>query len=62
MSAKGYELTQGQENVYIEQMQKFLRRNHDDAQSGENSFIYGKSTHNQKKEWFWGILRKLLKK
>lgn len=48
----------GTENVYIEQMQKFLRRNHDDAQSGENSFLYGKSTHNQRIEWFWGILRK----
>lgn len=49
----------GTENVYIEQMQTFLKRNHDDAQSGKNSFLYGKRTKNPKRiEWFWGILRK----
>lgn len=38
----------GTENVYIEQMQTFLRRNHDDAQSGENSFFYMEKTHTTK--------------
>ena len=48
----------GTENVYIEQMQRFFRRNHDDDLAGDKSFLYGKSTHNQRIEWFWGILRK----
>jgi DNA-binding Lrp family transcriptional regulator len=48
----------GTENTHVEQMQKFLRRNHVDPHSGEKSFMYGKSTHNQRIEWFWGILRK----
>ena len=48
----------GTENTYIEQMQTWLRRNHRDRLAGENSFLYGKSTHNQRIEWFWGLLRK----
>ncbi|KAK3099017.1 hypothetical protein FSP39_025318 [Pinctada imbricata] len=48
----------GTENVHMEQMQKFLRRNHNDPYAKEKSFLYGKSTHNQRIEWFWGILRK----
>ena len=48
----------GTENVHVEQMQKFLRRNHNDELSGDKSFMYGKSTHNQRIEWFWGCLRK----
>ena len=48
----------GTENAYIEQMQTWLRRNHRDRLAGENSFLYGKSTHNQRIEWFWGLLRK----
>ena len=48
----------GTENTYIEQMQIFLRRNHQDEMSGPKSFLYGKSTHNQRIEWFWGCLRK----
>ena len=47
----------GTENTYIEQMQTWLRRNHRDRLAGENSFLYGKSTHNQRIEWFWGLLR-----
>ncbi|KAJ8319620.1 hypothetical protein KUTeg_002828 [Tegillarca granosa] len=39
-------------------LQKFLRRDHGDTFSGERSFLYGKSTHNQRIEWFWGLLRK----
>lgn len=48
----------GTENTHIEQMQIFLRRNHQDELSGSKSFLYGKSTHNQRIEWFWGCLRK----
>ena len=48
----------GTENSYIEQMQTFLRRNHDDKYKGSASFISGKSTTNQRIEWFWGLLRK----
>ena len=48
----------GTENIYVEQMQKFLRRDHGDELSGPRSFLYGKSTHNQRIEWFWGLLRK----
>ncbi|KAJ8319785.1 hypothetical protein KUTeg_001372 [Tegillarca granosa] len=48
----------GTENGYIADMQKFLRRDHGDTFSGEKSFLYGKSTHNQRIEWFWGLLRK----
>lgn len=48
----------GTENGYIADMQKFLRRDHGDNFSGERSFLYGKSTHNQRIEWFWGLLRK----
>ena len=39
-------------------MQKFLRRGHGDEFSGERSFISGKSTYNQRIEWFWGLFRK----
>ena len=48
----------GTENSYIEQMQIFLRRNHEDELGGDQSFLYGKSTHNQRIEWFWGLLRR----
>lgn len=48
----------GTENSYIEQMQVFLRRTHDDELAGSKSFLYGKSTHNQRIEWFWGLVRK----
>ena len=48
----------GTENGHVEQMQTFLRRNHTDELAGNKSFLYGKSTHNQRIEWFWGCLRK----
>ena len=48
----------GTENGHVEQIQKFLRRHHNDAVAGDKSFLYGKSTSNQRIEWFWGILRK----
>lgn len=48
----------GTENSYIKTMQMFLRREHADAFAGEKSYIAGASTHNQRIEWFWGLLRK----
>ena len=44
----------GTERGHVEQIQKFLRRNHTDELAGNKSFLYGKSTHNQQIEWFWG--------
>ena len=41
----------GTENRHIEQMQLFLRER-------AGSFVYGSSTHNQRIEGFWGILRR----
>lgn len=48
----------GTENTVIEQLQIFFRRNHNDINAGEKSFVYGSSNHNQRIEWFWGLLRK----
>lgn len=48
----------GTENRHTEQLQIFLRRNHTDDFSAEKSFLYGSSNHNQRIEWFWGLLRK----
>lgn len=48
----------GTENTYVENMQMFLRRDHGDEFAGERSYLAGRSTHNQRIEWFWGILRK----
>ena len=48
----------GTENVHIETLQKFLRRNHRDEFAGEKSFIYGKSTMNQRIECLWCMVRR----
>ncbi|KAF6717318.1 hypothetical protein FQA47_010858 [Oryzias melastigma] len=48
----------GTENSSIREMQRFLRRNDDDDQAGEKSFIWGRSTANQRIESWWGFLRK----
>ncbi|KAJ8284258.1 hypothetical protein COCON_G00031080 [Conger conger] len=48
----------GTENGHVANMQVFLRRNHTDTFAKENSFIYGRSTGNQRIESWWGILRK----
>ena len=48
----------GTENVHLEKIQKFLRRNGEDMLGGENSFIYGRSTANQRIESWWAILRR----
>ncbi|KAL4231784.1 hypothetical protein ACF0H5_009360 [Mactra antiquata] len=48
----------GTDNSSIKTMQLFLRRHHGDMYAGDKSYIAGASTHNQRIEWFWGILRK----
>ncbi|KAL4009634.1 hypothetical protein ACER0C_003486 [Sarotherodon galilaeus] len=48
----------GTENGCVEQMQMFLRRNHTDSFAGEKSFLYGRSTANQRIEGWWATLRK----
>ncbi|XP_032365456.1 uncharacterized protein LOC116680989 [Etheostoma spectabile] len=48
----------GTENGCVEEMQIFLRRNHPDSFAGERSFLYGRSTANQRIEGWWGTLRK----
>ena len=48
----------GTENGHVEQMQMFLRRNHEDLYTQDKRFIYGTSTHNQRTESIWGIVRR----
>ena len=38
--------------------QRFLRRNGDDGMAGDNAFIQGASTSNQRIEQWWGFLRR----
>lgn len=47
----------GTENVKVEVLQKFYRANGRDSFSGEKSFMYGKSTANQRIEAWWAFLR-----
>ena len=47
----------GTENGHVEEMHRFLRRNGTDTQS-QNCFFYGRSTANQRIEFWWSILRK----
>ena len=48
----------GTENVHLARIQPFFRMNNEDLFSGEASFMYGRSTGNQRIESWWGILRK----
>ena len=48
----------GTENVHVEHMQCFLRRNHVDAFAAQKSFLYGSSTLNQRIESMWGNVRR----
>lgn len=48
----------GTENVHIEKCQKIWRRNSGDEFSGMKSFLYGKSTANQRIESWWAMLRR----
>ena len=47
----------GTENVNLAAIQRFFRRSSNDDFSGEKSFMYGKSTSNQRIEAWWGSLR-----
>ena len=47
----------GTENVSLAAIQHFFRRSCDDDFSGAKSFMYGKSTTNQRIEAWWGRLR-----
>lgn len=48
----------GTENVHVEALQRYLRREDEDDWAGDNSFMYGRSVSNQRIEAWWGILRK----
>eukprot|EP00112_Aurelia_sp_Birch-Aquarium-sp1_P023636 Seg7107.2 transcript_id=Seg7107.2/GoldUCD/mRNA.D3Y31 product="hypothetical protein" protein_id=Seg7107.2/GoldUCD/D3Y31 len=48
----------GVENSRIAGIQRFLRRNHNDESAGMGSFIFGKSTSNQRIESWWSYLRR----
>lgn len=48
----------GTENVNVAAMQRFFRRSSSDDFGGEKSFMYGRSTANQRIEAWWGLLRK----
>ena len=48
----------GTENVNVSGIQRFLRRDDEDSFGGEKSFMYGKSTSNQRIESWWSFLRK----
>lgn len=47
----------GTENVNIAAIQRFFRRSMDDDFAADKSFMYGKSTSNQRIEAWWGRLR-----
>ena len=48
----------GSENVHLARIQPFLRQSHEDCFCGDESFMYGRSTGNQRIESWWCILRK----
>ncbi len=48
----------GTENVNICGIQRYLRRGFNDDMSGENSFLFGPSTSNQRIEAWWSFLKK----
>lgn len=48
----------GTENIHAEKIQKFMRRFDDDPFAGVNSFMYGRSTANQRIEAWWSMFRR----
>ena len=48
----------GTENTHIATIQRYFGALQDDSFSGDNSFIYGKSTSNQRIESWWSQLRR----
>lgn len=47
----------GTENVQVYDLHTTLRKDHNDDFAGNSSFMYGKSSSNQRIERWWGILR-----
>ena len=48
----------GTENVHVAAMQRFFRSSANDSYAGDRSFMYGKSTANQRIEAWWSQLRR----
>ncbi|KAL3865542.1 hypothetical protein ACJMK2_042918 [Sinanodonta woodiana] len=48
----------GTENGYVCEFQRLFRRHGTDSFCGDRSFMYGRSTNNQRIESWWGFLRK----
>jgi hypothetical protein len=48
----------GTENSLLSGIQPSLGDNHTDTLAGEKSFMYRKSTSNQRIEAYWGVLKK----
>jgi len=48
----------GSENITIGGIQRYVRRDHDDLRSGHRSFIFGRSTSNQRIEAWWSCFRR----
>ena len=48
----------GTENGLIETYQRFFRQSSEDSFAGDKSFMYGRSTSNQRIESWWSILLK----
>lgn len=48
----------GTENTHVCEFQRLFRREGNDAFQGERSFMYGRSTSNQRIESWWSFLRK----
>ena len=48
----------GTENGVTRDIQRYLRQTHTDDFGGDRSFLYGRSTANQRIEFLWGVLRR----
>lgn len=49
----------GTENTIVHRLQVALRWHHEDGRAKENSFLYGRSTANQRIECMWSQLRRM---
>ena len=47
------------ENIIIARMQCYFRRNHNDKECGERSYVYGSSYTNQRIEALWSQFRRV---
>ena len=53
-----FAVMQGLKIYYVRDIQRFLRLDNDDAMAGYNSYIEGRSTANQRIEYWWSFLRR----